>query len=158
MLWESRNCRISVAQWSEHQTRTANVPVRVPAGQSIYMKIPIILWTSSMYEVWVGLGVMSMACGKVFSGPAGVRSNAFGGRNNCLQQSGCGSKLPPQKSWFDYLVECRQQSRFPLRDTWPFPWGQNLSTGSCEPLVKGQWGQTQDMHLCLLEGWECVMC
>ena len=40
-------------------------------------------------------GGVSMACGKVFSGPAGVQSNALGGRNNCLQKSGCGSKLPP---------------------------------------------------------------
>ena len=62
-----------------------------------------------MYELWVGLGVMSvggrvsMACGKVFSGPAGVEPNAFGGRNICLQQSSCGSKLPTWKSWFDYL-------------------------------------------------------
>ena len=101
MLWESRNCRISVAQWSGHQTLTANVPVRAPVGQSIYTKILIILWTSSMYEVWVGLGVMSvggrvsMACGKVFSGPAGVQPSVFGGHNNCLQQSGCGSRLPP---------------------------------------------------------------
>ena len=58
-------------------------------------------------EVWVGLGVMSvggrvpMACSKVVSGPAGVWSNTFGGRNNCLQQSSCGSELPPQKFWFD---------------------------------------------------------
>ena len=60
----------------------------------------------------VGLGLMSgrggggggrvlMACSKVVSGPAGVRSNTFGGRNNCLQQNGCGSELPPQRSWFD---------------------------------------------------------
>ena len=58
-------------------------------------------------EVWVGLGAMSvggwvlMACSKVVSGPAGVRPNMFGGRNNCLQQSSCGSELPPQKSWFN---------------------------------------------------------
>ena len=70
-----------------------------------------------MYEVWVGLGVMSvggrvsMAYGKVFSGPAGVRPNAFGGRNNCLQQSGCGSTLPPWKSWFDYLEELNAGSK-----------------------------------------------
>ena len=61
--------------------------------------------------MWVGLGVMSvggrvpMACSKVFSGPAGVRPDTFRGRNNCLQQSGCGSKLPPLKSWFSYLEE-----------------------------------------------------
>ena len=57
--------------------------------------------------MWVGLGVMSvggwvpMACSKVVSGPAEVWPNTFGGRNNCLQQSGCGNELPPQKSWFD---------------------------------------------------------
>ena len=43
---------------------------------------------------------VSMACSKVVSGPAEVRSNTFGGRNNCLQQNGCGSELPPQRSWF----------------------------------------------------------
>ena len=63
--------------------------------------------------MWVGLGVMSvggrvsMACSKVVSGPAGVQPNMFGRRNNCLQQSGCGSKLPPQKSWFDNPEESR---------------------------------------------------
>ena len=61
--------------------------------------------------MWVGLGVMSvggrvpMVCSKVVSGPAGVQPNTFGGRNNCLQQSGCGSELPPQKSWFDNLED-----------------------------------------------------
>ena len=70
-----------------------------------------------MYEVWVGLGVMSVggpvliACTKVVSGPAGVQSNAFRGCNNCLQQSGCGSKLPPWKSWFDYLEELNAGSK-----------------------------------------------
>ena len=57
--------------------------------------------------MWVELGVMlvsgrvPMACSKVVSGSAGVQSNTFGGRNNCLQQSGCGSELPLQKSWFN---------------------------------------------------------
>ena len=61
--------------------------------------------------MWVGLGVMSvggrvpMACSKVVSGPVEVQPNTFGGRNNCLQQSGCGSELSPQKSWFDNLEE-----------------------------------------------------
>ena len=67
--------------------------------------------------MWVGLGVMSvvglvpMAYIKVFSGPAGVRPNTFGGRNNCLQQSGCGSEPPPQKSWFDNLEESNAGSK-----------------------------------------------
>ena len=70
-----------------------------------------------MYELWVGLGVMSfggwvsMVCGKVFSGPAGVQPNALGGRNNCLQQSDCGSKLPPWKSWFSYMEELNAGSK-----------------------------------------------
>ena len=82
-----------------------------------------------MYEVWVGLKVMSvcgwvsMACGKVFSGPAGVRPDAFGGCNNCLQQSGCDSKLPPWKSWFDYLEELnagsKADSHWVIRDRFP---------------------------------------
>ena len=46
-------------------------------------------------------GRVLMAYSKVVSGPAEVRSNTFGGRNNCLQQNGCGSELPPQRSWFD---------------------------------------------------------
>ena len=104
-------------------------PVRAPGGQSIYTKIPVILWTSSIYEVWVGLGVISvggrvsMACGKVFSGPAGVLPNRFGGRNNCLQQSGCGSKLPPWKSWFNYLeglnAGSKAGSHWAIRDRFP---------------------------------------
>ena len=63
--------------------------------------------------MWLGLGVMSvggwvpMACSKVVSGPAGVQPNTFGRRNNCLQQSGCGSELPPQKSWVNNLEESR---------------------------------------------------
>ena len=58
-------------------------------------------------EVWIGLGVMPvggrvpMVCSKVVSGSAGVWPNTFGGRNSCMQQSGCGSELPQQKSWFD---------------------------------------------------------
>ena len=61
--------------------------------------------------MWVGLGVVSvggrvpMVCSKVVSGPGGVQPNTFGGRNNCLQQSGCRSELPPQKSWFDNAEE-----------------------------------------------------
>ena len=46
-----------------------------------------------------------MAYSKVVSGPAEVRSNSFGGRNNCLQQNGRGSELPPQRSWFDKSEE-----------------------------------------------------
>ena len=129
ILWDSRNCRISVAQWSGHQTLIPKAPVRASGGQSIYTKIPIILWNSSMYEVWVGLGVMSVcgrvsvACGKDFSGPAGVWPNAFRGCNNCLQESGCGSKLPLWKSWFDYLEELdagsKADSHWAIRDCFP---------------------------------------
>ena len=82
-----------------------------------------------MYEVWVGLGVTSvgrrvlMACGKVFSGPAGVWPNAFGGHNNCLQQRGCGSKLPPWKFLFNYLEELnagsKADSHWAIRDRFP---------------------------------------
>ena len=82
--------------------------------------------------MWVGLGVMSvdgrvpMACSKVVSRPAGVQPNTFGRRNNCLQQSGCGSELPPQKSWFEYLEESRggnkADSHSAIRD--PFPAGE----------------------------------
>ena len=82
-----------------------------------------------MYEVWEGLGVMSfggrvsVSCGKVFSGPAGVRPNAFGGHNNCLQQSGCGSKLLPWKSWLDYLeglnADSKADSHWAIRDCFP---------------------------------------
>ena len=43
---------------------------------------------------------VSMACSKVVSGSAKVWSNTFRARNNCLQQNGCGSELPPQRSWF----------------------------------------------------------
>ena len=60
MLWDSHECRISVAQWSGHQILTAKAPVWAPGGQSIYTKIPIILWISSVCDVWVGLGVMSV--------------------------------------------------------------------------------------------------
>ena len=79
--------------------------------------------------MWVGLGVMSvggqvlMACSKVVSEPAGVRSNTFGECNNCLQQSGCGSELPPQKSWFDNPEESSGDSKVDshsaMRDRFP---------------------------------------
>ena len=72
--------------------------------------------------MWVGLGVMSVggwvwiACSKVVSGPAGVRPNTFRGRNNCLQQSGCGNELPTQKSWFDNPEELSEASKaIPIR-------------------------------------------
>ena len=84
------HCSISVAQWSAHQTVIAKVPVRSPGGQSIHTKILMVLWTSCIYKVWVALGIMlvggrvPMACSKVFLGPAGVRPNTFGRRNNCL--------------------------------------------------------------------------
>ena len=54
-----------------------------------------------------------MACSKVVSGPAEVRSNTFGGRNNCLQQNGCGSELSPQRSWFDNPEELATVSNPP---------------------------------------------
>ena len=116
--------------------------------------------------MWVGLRVMSvagrepMACSKVVSGPAGVRPNTFGGRNSCLQQSGCGSKLPPQKSWFDNSEESsggsRADSHLVMRDR--FPGGKTCQLCHCESLVKRQWGQTQSVSFCLLEASECVMC
>ena len=68
-------------------------------------------------EVSVELGVMSvgervpMACSKVCSGPAWVRANTFAERNNCLRQSGCGSKLARQKSWFEYPEELNTGSK-----------------------------------------------
>ena len=74
--------------------------------------------------MWVGLGVIPvggrapMACSKVVSGPAGVQPNMFGGRNNCLQQSGCVSELPPQNFWFDNLEgssgDSKTDSHFPV--------------------------------------------
>ena len=75
--------------------------------------------------MWVGLGVMSVGGRvlKVVSGPAGIRPNTFGGRNNCLQQSGCGSELPPQKSWFNNLEESsgdsKADSHSAMRDRFP---------------------------------------
>ena len=42
---------------------------------------------------------------KFFLGQAEFRPNMFGGCNNCLQQSGSGGKLSPQKSWFGYPEE-----------------------------------------------------
>ena len=94
-----------------------------------------------MYKVWVGLGVMSvggwvsMAYGKVFSGPAGAWPNVFRGRNNCLQQSGCGSTLPPWKSWFDYLEELNAGSK--ADSHWAicacFPEGKNYQLDLVNP-------------------------
>ena len=99
-------------------------------------------------------GRAPMACSKVFSGPAGVRSNTVGGRNNCLQQSGCGSKLPPQKSWFDYPEELntgsKAYSHWAIRDR--FPGGETYQLRYCESLVKRQWGQTQNVCFCLFGG------
>ena len=90
-----------MAQWSARQTPTAFALIQVPVGQSIHTNISIILWASSkrpmmreveclirLYEVWMGLGVMSvggrvsMACSKVYWRQAGVRPNTFGGRND----------------------------------------------------------------------------
>ena len=48
---------------------------------------------------------------KSFLGPAEVRPNIFEGRNNCLQQSGCGSELSAQKSWFDYPEQSNTGSK-----------------------------------------------
>ena len=79
--------------------------------------------------MWVGLGVISvggqvpMAYSKAFSGPAVVQPNTFGGCNNCLQQSRCGSELPPQKSWFDNPEESsmgsKADSHSAMRDRFP---------------------------------------
>ena len=44
---------------------------------------------------------------KSFSGPATGRPNMF----HCLQQSGCGSKLSPQKPWFDNPEESTTGSK-----------------------------------------------
>ena len=47
----------------------------------------------------------------------------LGGRNNCLQQSGCGGELSLQKSWFDYLEEpntgSNVDSHFVIRNRFP---------------------------------------
>ena len=44
----------------------------------------------------------------------------FKGRNHRLEQSGCGSELSPQKSWFDYPEKsntgCRADSHLAIRD------------------------------------------
>ena len=86
-------------------------------------------------EVWVGLGVMSvggrvpMVCSKVVSGSAGVQPNTFGGHNNCLQQSGCGSELPPRKPWFDNTEESsRGIKETPIRQCVTVSQGGNWST------------------------------
>ena len=165
MLWNSHERRISVAQWSVHQILTANAPVRAPGGQNIYKKIPIILWTSSVYEVWVGLRVMSvggrvsMACGKVFSRPAGVRPNAFEGRNNCLQQSVCGSKLQPWKSWFDYLEELNSGSKgdshWVIRDR--FAQGKTYQMDLVNPWLKDSGGRRR-ICTCIYWRAESVLC
>ena len=165
MLLDSHNCRTSVALWSVDQIPTAHAPVRAPGGQSIYTKIPIILWTSSINEVWVRRGVMSvggqvsMACGKVFPGPTGFWPNALGGRNNCLQQSGCGSKLPSRKSWFNYLEELNAgreaDSHWVICDL--FPEGKTYQLDLVNLWYKGSWGRCR---ICTCVPWraESVLC
>ena len=164
VFWsDGRSCSLSVAQWSAQQNPTAEAPVRPPGRQNTHPPIFPISWTPCwrpmireveclirLYEVWAGLGVLStggwvpMAWSKVFSGPAGVRPNMFGGRNNCLQQSGYCSELSPQKSWFDYPEESntgsKADSHLAIRDR--FPGGETYQLWYCEPLVKKQWGQT----------------
>ena len=73
-------------------------------------------------------GRVPMVCSKVVSGPAGVQPNTFRGRNNCLQQRGCASELPPQKSWFDNPEESSggsKVSRLPFGDARPLSRREN---------------------------------
>ena len=115
-------------------------------------------------EVGVGLGLMSgvdggggtgeggegrvlMAFSKVVSRPAEVRSNTFGGRNNCLQQNGCDRELPAQRSWFYNPEEpsggSKADSHSAMRDC--VLGGETCQLKQCESLVKRQWGQTQSV-------------
>ena len=118
-----------------------------------------------MYEVWEQLGVMSvggrvsMPCGKVSSGPVGVRPNAFGGRKNCLQQSGCGSKLPPWMSWFDYLERLnagsKVDSHWAIRDH--FPQGKTCQLDLVNPWKKGTGGKLR-ISTCVYQRAKSVLC
>ena len=105
-------------------------------------------------EVWAGLGMWSAGgwvptvWSRVLSGTAGgVQPNMFRGRNNYLQQSGCGCELPPQQPWLDYPewsnTGIEAGSHLAIRDR--FPGGKTYQLWYCEPLVKKQWGQTQNV-------------
>ena len=62
-----------------------------------------------------------------------VWPNAFGGRINCLQQSGCGSKFPPWKSWFDYLEEVNAGSKADSHWVIRFPEGKTYQLDLVNP-------------------------
>ena len=60
ILQDSCNSRTSIAHWLVPQTPTTKAPVWAPGGQSVHTKILMILWTSCIYEVWVGLGACQL--------------------------------------------------------------------------------------------------
>ena len=114
-----------------------------------------------LYGMLAGLGVCYLLAGgcrwqgvKSFLRPAEVPPDEFGGRNNCLWQSGCSSELSLQKSWFDSPEELTIGSKADSHSSDPqsFPRRGNLSILILWTLCQKAMGAEAECLILFFEG------